>query len=308
MDTPRPLRIAIGILTFLLAAGCTPGPPGPSTRITSAHRLMANGAELYGHGCYARAGRSFARAYEIYALSASSTFMAKALNNSGNAYRKLRRFEEAEILYTDALGLAVETETPFLSDTIRINRAKNRMDLGWTIGARQDLSSLSVSSPAAIRARTLHMERVTGRTEAIRFLRKANLEDSASRFLLGRLLLDSGNPSEATVHLEAAAREDRNNEQTANLASDLEYLGLAKKANGDMQGAFEVLVQSAEISSLMALPEAERRHTQSRELARTLNLPATARLLYITRWREGASSLPPCNNPNLLPTIGKPSP
>lgn len=304
MKRPLLVLLGIGLLCCFPACGAkkTAAPLPPPWEIP-AQRAIRQGNASYLKGCHSLALQQYQAALEGYTAADNTSGTALSLNNMGNAYRMIRRYEDALACYKEAAHRAGLLGEKALQDQARINEIALFLETGHVQEAAERMADMDPPDtlPALIRpkARLLFLE---GRSEeAKKLLEEALLRtDDSSRagllFSLGEILLDTKEPEAARPLLLEALHLDRQSGKFAATAADLMALARCEALLENHGPAADYARRAMEIWALTGDASRLAEHEKFfLELAETSRMDMTLPRHFIPVWTEGRAVAGPCD-------------
>lgn len=297
-------------LCIPLAIGCGAKPVAPPDRKAPAARALSQGNLSFQKGCYPNAIKSYQKAHEAYIAADDPHGIAVSLNNTGNAYRLMKRAEEAILYYREALATLPKTVAPELRILILANLGDARMDTGNLDAAENHLMAarqVDTTSGTAL-IPLLKAESRLAETRGFLPTAAAILETAYSltsdarpgqqagvRYAQGMLWLKTENLMAAKTAFSEALAIDTANGWLAKTASDLMALARTEAALKNPHAAFTLAARGIQLFALIGSDADVSAHLSFyRQSARAIEADTRLQEQWIENWLSGNAIAGPC--------------
>jgi tetratricopeptide (TPR) repeat protein len=261
-------KMLILILALWGICACATSPPATSSAEgpDEGDRILTRGIYWYQKGCTRKALEHFHAAHEHYSLTDQQVGVARSLNSIANGYQQAGNLQDAHLFYDAAIVAARRCDDQRVMAQAMSNKAAMLIESDDLAGAEVllDEAQLLAREIGPVYAMVLNHRAVllmtANRTnEALNLLDQADSAaagdgfnaDATIRFTRGRLMMRTGNYSQAMHHFQQALALDRMAGFTRGMADDLSAMAIIHEQLGEDEAALDCLDRSIKIQALL---------------------------------------------------------
>jgi tetratricopeptide (TPR) repeat protein len=262
------LRLVIIILTAFVCLACAsaPSPEKVSKDIHQGVLRLNQAAEEYQKGCYLKALQHVQESHEIFSLVDDMPGSAACLNTMANIYYRLGDFQNALLVYDEAIAFFKQLDQKFGLARALTNKAAVQIAVG-----RLEQASRSLDQADEISSGSHILQSLRLKTRALLLIARGDFQgaeaflvtalETASRseqefladihYTLAQLKLTVQQPQEAVSHLRIALKLDRLAGAYYSIGLDLAALGASHENQSDYAEAVNYYKRSLKIFALL---------------------------------------------------------